>query len=30
MLLFEINKKNSKIKNSHDNTQKTYCNRRLF
>ena len=30
MLLFEINKKNSKIKNSHDNTLKKYCNKRLF
>ena len=30
MLLTEINKKISKIKISHDNTLKTYCNKRLF
>jgi len=30
MLLTEINKKISKIKISHDNTLKIYCNKRLF
>jgi len=30
MLLTEINKKNSKIKISYDNTLKNYCNKRLF
>ena len=30
MLLTEIDKKISKIKISHDNTLKKYCNKRLF
>jgi len=30
MILFKINKKDSKIQISHDNTLKIYCNKRLF
>jgi len=30
MILFKINKKDSKIQISHDNTLKIYCNKRFF
>ena len=30
MLLAKMNKKNSKIKISYDNTLKKYCNKRVF